>query len=599
MDTFDIIVVGGGHAGCEAALVAACMGKKTLLVTMSQESIARMSCNPAIGGLAKGHLVREIDALGGWMGKIADRTGIQFRMLNKSKGPAVWGPRAQSDKEAYSRMMREVITRQDRLSVVEGIAENILVKQGSVVGLVMKGGAKYFARAIILTTGTFLRGLMHTGDETKIGGRIGEPSAEALSENLRKLGLELGRLKTGTPPRLHRDSIDFSKTQIQYGDEEKFFFSYESTDWPMPQVPCHILYTNLGTHKIIRDNLHRSPLFSGKIKGIGPRYCPSIEDKAVRFAEKDRHQLFLEPQGIDSQEIYVNGASSSLPADVQEQIIHSLDGLQHAKIIKYGYAVEYDFVFTHQTTGSLECKRIKNLFFAGQINGTSGYEEAAAQGLMAGINAVLSLLGKEPFVLRRDEAYIGVLIDDLVTKCPTEPYRMFTSRAEYRLLLRQDNADMRLTPYGYSLGLISKDRFKHLNDKRDRVSNEIQRLKTSHKGSKSLASMLRQPEMHYRDVVDQSTLTTDEKFQVEAEIKYEGYIEKEKVLIERFKRLEGKKIPPSVDYDKIKTLKTEARKKLTHVRPASLGQASRIAGVTPADISILMVWLEREHKSQP
>ena len=593
MNAYDVAVVGAGHAGCEASLAAARMGKKTLLITMTRDAIARMSCNPAIGGLAKGHLVREIDALGGEMGKIADQTGIQFRMLNRSKGPAVWGPRAQSDKAAYAQAMRRVVENQSGLEIYEGVAEEILLEARRVVGLRTKEGEIFKAKSVILTTGTFLRGVMHTGDSTVEGGRIGEKAAAGLSGNLMGLGLKLGRLKTGTPPRLLRDSISFSKTETQYGDKEPFYFSYESHEWPMPQVPCYITYTNEQTHQVIRDNLHRSPLYSGRIKGIGPRYCPSIEDKVVRFSDKERHQIFLEPEGIDSREIYVNGASTSLPGDVQEMIMRSIPGLESAIILRHGYAVEYDFVLTSQTSPNMECKRISNLFLAGQINGTSGYEEAAAQGLMAGINASLKLDGKDPLILRRDEAYIGVLIDDLVTKCPLEPYRMFTSRAEYRLLLRQDNADLRVTPYGYALGLINKDRHDRFLAKQEKIGNEINRLKSTHRGSKSLAELLRQPEMSYADLVSTSEQYQEGAFQVEAEIKYEGYIVRQKEQIERLKRLEDKKIPSWVEYDKIKALKTEAKRRLDEVKPVSLGQASRIAGVTPADISLLAVWIQK------
>ncbi len=597
MNSHDIVVVGAGHAGCEAALAAARMGKKTLLITMTRDAIARMSCNPAIGGLAKGHLVREIDALGGEMGKITDLTGIQFRMLNRSKGPAVWGPRAQSDKAAYSKAMRKVVEAQKGLDIHEGLADEIVLSNGFISGLRTKDGEFFSAKAVILTTGTFLRGIMHTGDSTMAGGRVGEKAAERLSASLACLGLELGRLKTGTPPRLLKDSIDFSKTEIQHGDKEPFFFSYESTSRPMPQMPCHITYTNQNTHDVIRSSLHRSPLYSGKIKGIGPRYCPSIEDKVVRFGDKERHQLFLEPEGIDTKEIYVNGASTSLPADVQEKIIHSIPGLESAVMLRPGYAVEYDFVLTYQTSPSLECKKVANLFLAGQINGTSGYEEAAAQGLMAGINAVLKLDNKPPFILGRNEAYIGVLIDDLVTKCPREPYRMFTSRAEYRLLLRQDNADHRLTPYGHELGLISESRYNGFMIKQHRIKEEINRLKTTYRGSKSLANILKQPETTYHELLANENGYDEGAFQIEAEIKYEGYISRQQDQIDKFKRLESKAIPQWIDYEKIKALKTEARRKLKEVNPVSLGQASRIAGVTPADISLLMVWIEKGYSA--
>jgi len=596
MNSYDILIVGGGHAGCEAALAAARMGKKTLLITMSKESIARMSCNPAIGGLAKGHLVREIDALGGEMGKIADQTGIQFRMLNRSKGPAVWGPRAQSDKAEYAKAMRTVVEKQNSLYVFEGLADEILLEGNHLRGLRTKDGEQFLAKAIILTTGTFLRGIMHTGNDIAVGGRFGENAAEGLSGNLLGLGLELARLKTGTPPRLLRESIDFSKAEAQHGDNEPFFFSYESSLWPMPQVPCYITYTNEKTHRVIQDNLHRSPLYSGKIKGIGPRYCPSIEDKVVRFADKARHQIFLEPEGLNSKEIYVNGASTSLPADVQEKIIHSIHGLEDAVMLRAGYAVEYDFILTYQTSPSMECKKIPNLFLAGQINGTSGYEEAAAQGLMAGINAALKLDGKEPILLSRDEAYIGVLIDDLVTKCPREPYRMFTSRAEHRLVLRQDNADKRLMNYGYELGLITKEQFEKFFKKQESIERWIETIKNRRFQQVPMDQYLRRSEVNLKDVLgimNEEIGDSNIENQVEAEIKYAGYIQREAGAINRMKQYDEKKIPISLSFQEVKGLGREAREKLEKVKPLSLGQASRISGVTPCDISLLAVYIEK------
>lgn len=597
---FDVIVVGGGHAGCEAGLATARMGLKTLLLTINPDTIAQMSCNPAIGGLAKGQLVREIDALGGEMAKVTDATAVQFRMLNTKKGPAVRSPRAQADKKLYQREMKRRLEAQENLAIRQDVAESLLVKNGKSVGVVGQTGVEYHAGAVILTTGTFLKGLIHIGESQRPGGRIGEPSAQGLSDSLRALGFEVGRLKTGTPPRLNARTIRLEELQPQWGDAEPQPFSFSTKKLERPHVPCYITYTNPETHKIIKENLHRAPLYTGQIKAVGPRYCPSIEDKIVRFADKEQHQIFLEPEGLDTMEIYCNGISTSLPCEVQERLVHSICGLEKAEIIRYGYAIEYDFVPPTQLKPTLETKLVENLFLAGQINGTSGYEEAAAQGIMAGINAALKLKGlnsSEGFVLDRSEAYIGVLIDDLVTKGTLEPYRMFTSRAEYRLILRQDNADRRLMKYGYKFGLISQGQWKALEEKESLIDWTRAYLQNTLYEGQALEKLLRRPEVDFFELLTidpflrEKALPEEVKEQVEIEVKYEGYIQRQMAQVEKFKKMESWRFPTWLDYQSIPELRKEARQKLVQIRPASLGQASRISGVSPADISILMIYL--------
>jgi len=577
----DVIVVGAGHAGIEAALACARMGHSTLVLTLKIDATGRMSCNPAMGGLAKGQIVREIDALGGEMAKATDATGIQFRMLNTSKGPAVRSPRAQCDKLLYEQYMTRVLTTEPRITMVEDTAEEVLVDEDRVTGVRGKKG-DYLGRAVILTTGTFLKAIQHCGEVKREGGRIHEPSAEHLSDNLRKIGFEIGRLKTGTPARLKRSSIDFEKTKIQAGDPVPVPFSHFTTQLPQTQTVCWITYTNETTHEIIRANLHRAPMYSGQITSIGPRYCPSIEDKVVRFREKTRHQIFLEPETLDGESIYVNGVSTSTPPDVQEAFIRTIPGLEKAEFLRYGYAVEYDYAPPHQLRPTLETRRYRGLYFAGQINGTSGYEEAGGQGLVAGINAALQLHGRPPFVLRRDEAYIGVMVDDLIRMEHREPYRMFTSRAEYRLLLRTDNADRRLMPYAFDFGLI-RDRAP-FDDREAAIRNAIQALRKSGKDAQ-----LRRQDVSIDDVLPGLPRPVAE--QVEIELKYEGYVTRQANEVEKFRRLEGKVIPDKFNYAKMKHLRNEAREKLERIRPGSIGQAARIAGVTPADIQLLLVHL--------
>ncbi|HHT9120729.1 MAG TPA: tRNA uridine-5-carboxymethylaminomethyl(34) synthesis enzyme MnmG, partial [Candidatus Hypogeohydataceae bacterium YC41] len=571
-----------------------------LLLTINPDTIAQMSCNPAIGGLAKGQLVREIDALGGEMAKVTDATAVQFRMLNTKKGPAVRSPRAQADKKLYQREMKRRLEAQENLAIRQDVAESLLVKNGKSVGVVGQTGVEYHAGAVILTTGTFLKGLIHIGESQRPGGRIGEPSAQGLSDSLRALGFEVGRLKTGTPPRLNARTIRLEELQPQWGDAEPQPFSFSTKKLERPHVPCYITYTNPETHKIIKENLHRAPLYTGQIKAVGPRYCPSIEDKIVRFADKEQHQIFLEPEGLDTMEIYCNGISTSLPCEVQERLVHSICGLEKAEIIRYGYAIEYDFVPPTQLKPTLETKLVENLFLAGQINGTSGYEEAAAQGIMAGINAALKLKGlnsSEGFVLDRSEAYIGVLIDDLVTKGTLEPYRMFTSRAEYRLILRQDNADRRLMKYGYKFGLISQGQWKALEEKESLIDWTRAYLQNTLYEGQALEKLLRRPEVDFFELLTidpflrEKALPEEVKEQVEIEVKYEGYIQRQMAQVEKFKKMESWRFPTWLDYQSIPELRKEARQKLVQIRPASLGQASRISGVSPADISILMIYL--------
>jgi tRNA uridine 5-carboxymethylaminomethyl modification enzyme len=619
---YDVIVVGAGHAGVEAALAASRLGCETLMLTMNLDTIAQMSCNPAIGGLAKGHLVREIDALGGEMAKATDMTGLQFRMLNTKKGPAVWAPRAQCDKKAYQFRMKWVCERQPGLDVRQGQVMRLAVEERQVIGVEATPGVRYLGKTVVLTTGTFLRGLLHVGFSQSQGGRAGESAASVLSDSLSSVGLELGRLKTGTPPRLLRKSINFSKIEAQPGDEPVPFFSHWQTDLfhvehgeeslvgssgacrrhppgsileqAGGQLPCHITFTTTETARLIRANLDKSPLYSGIIQGVGPRYCPSIEDKVVRFADKERHQIFLEPEGIATEEIYVNGFSTSLPFEVQVPLVRSIIGCENAAIMRAAYAVEYDFVFPTQTKSSLESKPVANLYLAGQINGTSGYEEAAAQGLMAGINAARRAHGRPPVVLGRDQAYIGVLIDDLVTKGTTEPYRMFTSRAEHRLVLRQDNADLRLCELGYSIGLLPKRLHDQYLAKRVAIERELARLRTTRHGSSTLEEILRRPEVTYQSLPgSNSSLPADVLRQVEISIKYAGYVERQAAEIEKGTSLEAKQIPAWIDYDSIPGLRSEARIKLGNIRPRTLGQASRISGVTPADVSLVSVWMKR------
>ena len=602
---YDVIVMGGGHAGCEAALAAARMGACTLLITMNPDTIAKMSCNPAIGGVGKGNIVREIDALGGEMGKVIDVTGIQYRMLNATKGPAVRAPRAQADKAAYQLEMKHRLERAPNLEVKQGTVEELVVQSGRISGVLTKEGIFYSAETVVVSSGTFMRGLLHIGQNSFSGGRAGDPSAEGISGSLEKLGFTLGRLKTGTPPRINKRSIDFSLTEEQPGDEG-VKFSFDDEGIPrLPQISCHITYTTPETQQIVRDNIHRSPLYSGKIKGIGPRYCPSIEDKAVRFKDKERHQIFLEPEGLNTEEIYVNGLSSSLPIDVQYAYLRSIPALRNVEVIRPAYAIEYDYVVSGQIDFTLETKIIEGLFFAGQINGTTGYEEAAAQGLMAGINAACKVKNKAPLVLTRSEAYIGVMIDDLITKGVDEPYRMFTSRAEHRLLLRQDNADLRLRRYGYDLGIIDENRFAKLQHKETTIAGESLRFEKTFKQRDgkgySLAQLLRRPEYNYASLIrdfpeEVADHGSEINLEIELNLKYAGYIDRQILEIERLSHVENINIPKNLDFSKVIGLRNEAKQKLCRANPANLGQASRISGVSPADISVLIIELTRKGK---
>ncbi|OBZ10331.1 MULTISPECIES: tRNA uridine-5-carboxymethylaminomethyl(34) synthesis enzyme MnmG [Bacillales] len=615
---YDVIVIGAGHAGCEAALAAARMGCETLLLTINLDMVAFMPCNPSIGGPAKGHVVREIDALGGEMGRNIDKTFIQMRMLNTGKGPAVHALRAQADKFDYQHLMKKTIEETPHLTLRQGMAEELIVEDGKCLGIVTKTGAEYRARTTVVTTGTYLRGKIIMGELMYESGPNNQQPSVRLSASLKENGLELVRFKTGTPPRVHKDTIDFSKTEIQPGDDKPKFFSHETESSTNEQLPCWLTYTSEATHKIINDNLHRAPMFSGAIEGTGPRYCPSIEDKIVRFADKPKHQIFLEPEGKNTSEYYVQGLSTSMPEDVQLGILRSIPGLEKVEMMRNGYAIEYDAVVPTQLWPSLETKVIDSLFTAGQINGTSGYEEAAGQGVMAGINAARKVQGKEPIIIGRSEGYIGVMIDDLVTKGTNDPYRLLTSRAEYRLLLRHDNADLRLTPTGYEIGLISEERYNKFLRKKELVEIDIERLRGTkvkpdqvnamltaagtapmEHGTDAL-SLLRRPEVTYamlETVVPSVPEMSEEmKEQVEIQIKYAGYIEKQLVQVERLNKMEKKRIPDDIDYADVRSLASEAKQKLSVIRPLSIGQASRIAGVTPADISILLVYLEHYNR---
>ncbi|GLB59224.1 tRNA uridine-5-carboxymethylaminomethyl(34) synthesis enzyme MnmG [Cytobacillus sp. NCCP-133] len=614
--SYDVIVVGAGHAGVEAGLASARLGAKTLMITINLDMVAFMPCNPSVGGPAKGIVVREIDALGGEMGKNIDKTHIQMRMLNTGKGPAVRALRAQADKFTYQHEMKKALENEPNLTLIQGMVERLMVENGECKGVMTQTGAVYSSKTVVITTGTFLRGEIILGELKYSSGPNNQQPSIKLSEHLQELGFELVRFKTGTPPRVNSHSIDYSKTEIQPGDDVPRAFSYETTKYITDQLPCWLTYTNEETHTLIDNNLHRSPMYSGMIKGTGPRYCPSIEDKVVRFNDKPRHQIFLEPEGRNTQEVYVQGLSTSLPEDVQQKILRTIPGLENVQMMRAGYAIEYDAIVPTQLWPTLETKNVKNLYTAGQINGTSGYEEAAGQGLMAGMNAGLKSIGKEEVILSRSDAYIGVLIDDLITKGTNEPYRLLTSRAEYRLLLRHDNADLRLTELGYKVGLIREERYEKflvkkqaIEEEKNRLqgiiikpASEVQALIKSQGGSElkdgiRASDLLKRPEMTYEHIQKlipaEGTLDPDVTEQVEIQIKYEGYIEKSLQQVERLKKMENKKIPENIDYDAINGLASEAKQKLKEVRPLSIAQASRISGVNPADISILLVYLEQ------
>ncbi|NEW78973.1 MAG: tRNA uridine-5-carboxymethylaminomethyl(34) synthesis enzyme MnmG [Gelidibacter sp.] len=618
---YDVIVVGGGHAGSEAAAASANMGAHTLLITMSLQNIAQMSCNPAMGGIAKGQIIREIDALGGYSGVVTDKTAIQFKMLNKSKGPAMWSPRAQSDRMRFAECWRLMLEQTSKLDFYQDSVNGLLFEGDKIVGVKTSLGIEIKAKAVIITAGTFLNGLIHIGDKSFGGGRAGEKASTGITEDLVKVGFEAGRMKTGTPPRVDGRSLDYSKMIEQPGDENPEKFSYLATTKPLEiQRSCYMTYTSLEVHEVLREGFDRSPMFNGRIQSIGPRYCPSIEDKIDRFASKTRHQIFVEPEGWDTVEVYVNGFSTSLPEDIQDKALRKVAGFENVKFFRFGYAIEYDYFPPTQLKHSLETKRIKNLYFAGQINGTTGYEEAAAQGLMAGINAALNIQGKEPFVLKRDEAYIGVLIDDLITKGTEEPYRMFTSRAEYRTLLRQDNADLRLTPMAYKLGMVSKERMDRVVEKQNKTDlfvkflletsvlpEEINPILEANDSAKIDQSMkmfkiAARPQLNFTDLrklakveafVKENNIDREVEEQTEIHVKYAGYIDKERNQADKVNRLENVSIPSNFDYSKVKSLSIEARQKLTKIQPITISQASRISGVSPSDISVLLVYMGR------
>ena len=607
-ENYEVVVVGAGHAGCEAAMAAARLGLETALYTLNLDLIAQMSCNPAVGGIAKGHLVREIDALGGIMGEVIDRTGIQFRLLNSSRGPAVWSPRAQADKQAYRVEMRRVLELQPRLRIKQSEVTGLILEDGTLRGVELRDGRRVGTAAAILTTGTFLNGLIHIGENRYSAGRSGEPPSIPLAETLKALGLQWGRLKTGTPPRLDRRSLDFSRLTEQPGDPVPTPFSFKTAEISRPQISCYITYTDEEAHDLLRTNLHRSPLFSGVIQGIGPRYCPSIEDKVVKFPDKKRHQLFLEPEGLQTNEIYVNGLSTSMPVDVQLAVLHKIKGLERAELIRPGYAIEYDFVHPTELNPSLETKKIEGLFLAGQINGTSGYEEAAGLGLLAGINAALKVKGTPPLILERNQAYIGIMIDDLVTKGVNEPYRMFTSRAEFRLHLRIDNADQRLTPIGHGIGLVPENHYQSFLAKQERLENlraSLDRIRLELDGvSLAAAAALKRPEIRIDRFLAElpeslrTALKPEEVRSVETAIKYEGYLRQQEMEIQKMRRSESRTIPEDFQYHGIPGLSREMVEKLSRIRPRTLGQAARIPGITPAAVSIVHIYLEMSSRKK-